>query len=1133
MKRMWALVIAVEMAIASFFAAPANAAAVTVTYSANASQHQTGYVSGTAPTAGNYNSGDVVTVASNAGNLARAGFTFIGWNTAADGSGISYTPGSGTFTISTSLTLYANWQIPASARLIGSSGSLVNLSNPNSVTNGANCAGSKIRGITSDGTYLYFRSMLEASTLCQITMDGVLFAARTVPNLNGIGIDSRALAFGSGCIFIRPNPGNTTSLSCIDMTNWSLNPVTLPGSYPFFVGQGWLNGNLINFPDGRIGAVSSYNQSLPTGTGAGQCPSGMSCKILRLYTLTNSGANVSLAFSEDIILADTQASWPYDDHGISTDGTYLYQIQYNQGYKVWALASGSPSYLVFNGDGTGACGASTGVSGTRCPINSPLNGSDGSYSNATFLGRNHVTGQYIMGDYGATRFYKTDSATPPAGPGNPAPSIASISPSVALSTGGETATITGAGFTTATSVTIGGVTANIVSKNGNRIVIDVPANTPGVKDVVVNASTGSATAVGAFTVNGVYSISVTQGSNGTISPGTASYISGATRNFSFTPNTGYLVETITVNSAPLTSSTTPTLADAIANGYTFTNITSNHSVTASYKRITFNLNYFAGVGGAISGPASQIVNYGESGTAVSAVPSTGYHFLRWSDSSTVATRLDTNTVANLSISANFEADTNTVTYSDNGSTGGNPPVDASSPYNYGDSVTVLGNSGLLLKDGFTFDGWNTAANGSGTRYAPSSTFTMPAAPVLLEAQWVQNSLAGIPAGALNLLATFSIRTGIGSSGSFTTATSSGSVTIPINALPDGTTAKLYALGDISSLSNILPSSKTYILSFVLSWLSATGTVPDVSGPNPITMIISNSDIQVGTVVYGVSGGQLTVLATATQSGTVTIPITSDPALIVGNPITQSPPPPAPSASIQSPRQTNSISSISPQKGPTIGGTLVVLSGIFNENLCKIANISVGGTILPSSSWSVTSTSLIVTMPAHPAGAATINIYNGCVPVLDAVSFVYEVPQIVTPPKVEATPTPTPLPALPSPATPVVKPENTKPLSKNLNTKVYFDLGSFEIKGKNLITLNALALKIAGLGKSITIVITGYAQPTLKGASLDLALSKNRASAVAKYLATNGVTTKVSYLGMGRAGKNVPSSRYVEIVAANR
>ena len=35
---------------------------------------------------------------------------------------------------------------------------------------------------------------------------------------------------------------------------------------------------------------------------------------------------------------------------------------------------------------------------------------------------------------------------------------------------------------------------------------------------------------------------------------------------------------------------------------------------------------------------------------------------------------------------------------------------------YGATVTVLGNTGSLVKTGYTFTGWNTAANGSGTSY---------------------------------------------------------------------------------------------------------------------------------------------------------------------------------------------------------------------------------------------------------------------------------------------------------------------------------------------------------------------------------------------------------------------------------
>ena len=91
----------------------------------------------------------------------------------------------------------------------------------------------------------------------------------------------------------------------------------------------------------------------------------------------------------------------------------------------------------------------------------------------------------------------------------------------------------------------------------------------------------------------------------------------------------------------------------------------------------------------------------------------------------------------------------TVTYSTNGGTG-NVPVDTSSPYNAGSLVTVL-DKGSILKDGCTFAGWNTKANGSGTAYAAGSQLTI-SEDTTLYAQWTPNPAPSNDAklGGLNI-----------------------------------------------------------------------------------------------------------------------------------------------------------------------------------------------------------------------------------------------------------------------------------------------------------------------------------------------------------------------------------------------
>ena len=392
-----------------------------VTYFDNASQHQLGVISsGTVPVTSFHAANSTVTVPNNPGNIVRSGFILGGWQTTTSG-GTNYTLGTGTFSITADQNLYAAWVIPEAARLIGGTGALAVTNS--SITGAPDTTG--VRGVTNDGSHLFYRPAGTTTVIRETNFNGSWVADHVVTGLDQISAESAALSYSNGCIFLRGT--SLTSLYCVNTSTWTLRVITLPAGQPLDNGGPWLAGNLIDFPDGRVGAVSAANAI----TGAA-CPAGMYCKRLRLYTPSGTGQNLTLQFSEDIILADTESGWPVDDHGIATDGTYLFQIRHVGGYKVWALRSGSPSYVVFNGDGSGACGANSGVSGTQCSITNGL-------INATYLTRNHVSKNYIVADYGAAAFYTTASYTPPAGPGTP--NLPEAPTSVSATRGSSQATV--------------------------------------------------------------------------------------------------------------------------------------------------------------------------------------------------------------------------------------------------------------------------------------------------------------------------------------------------------------------------------------------------------------------------------------------------------------------------------------------------------------------------------------------------------------------------------------------------------------------------------------------------------------------------------------------------------------------
>ena len=93
--------------------------------------------------------------------------------------------------------------------------------------------------------------------------------------------------------------------------------------------------------------------------------------------------------------------------------------------------------------------------------------------------------------------------------------------------------------------------------------------------------------------------------------------------------------------------------------------------------------------------------------------------------------------------ANAKVTTYTVTYNGNRNTGGSVPVDGRT-YHQGETVTVLDNTGVLVKTHCNFAGWSTQADG-GTTFLLGKTFVMGNTDVTLYAVWAPSTNADLSA----------------------------------------------------------------------------------------------------------------------------------------------------------------------------------------------------------------------------------------------------------------------------------------------------------------------------------------------------------------------------------------------------
>lgn len=321
--------------------------------------------------------------------------------------------------------------------------------------------------------------------------------------------------------------------------------------------------------------------------------------------------------------------------------------------------------------------------------------------------------------------------------------------------------------------------------------------------------------------------------------------------------------TILGNSGLLTKSISPILfagwntsADQLGTNYvggdTY-NITQNTILYARWIIEGSRLRYNAGTGGSGTAPSSSLTYY-TSFSTVNTVGNTGSFsngslvFAGWNTS---ADGTGTSYPVGSNITMPFGGTVDlfaqwipaggpfTLTYdAGTGGTGGSPPAPATS-YSAGSPANVVDNTGSFTNaTSPVFNGWNTAANGSGTSYPAGSKITMTANTTLF-AQWGNNPPVTVtydanggsgtiptqtyPAGAQATILgqSFLTRPGYSFLGWNTATGGTGSIYQPINSVVINSNVTLYAqwapgigikdcgtfIGGTTSTSNIFLTSR--------------------------------------------------------------------------------------------------------------------------------------------------------------------------------------------------------------------------------------------------------------------------------------------------------------------------------------
>ncbi len=227
-------------------------------------------------------------------------------------------------------------------------------------------------------------------------------------------------------------------------------------------------------------------------------------------------------------------------------------------------------------------------------------------------------------------------------------------------------------------------TLTATPKTGYHFVQWSDGNTNASRTVTVTAN---ATYTATFAIN-TYKLTVTSNNTnyGTVTGG-GTYNHGATATLKATAKTGYHFVKWSDNNTNASRSVTVTAAAT----YTATFAINTYTITATSANTSM---------GTVTGGGTY--NYGASAT-LTATPKTGYHFVKWSDNVTSATRTISNIKANATYTATFAINTYTITFKNGNTTLQTLTVNHGVKPSYTGSTPTKAQTAQYT---YTFSGWS-------------------------------------------------------------------------------------------------------------------------------------------------------------------------------------------------------------------------------------------------------------------------------------------------------------------------------------------------------------------------------------------------------------------------------------------